>query len=106
MPIQLRQAHPKVKGHRGKVSITRGPLVYCLESVDNPNVDIFSVAIEPKSLEAVFERTSLGGITKIIGQVKTGQPLTFRSLPSVGQSRRVYDDGLGQRINKRRHHAN
>jgi DUF1680 family protein len=77
MPIQLRQAHPKVKGHRGKVSITRGPLVYCLESVDNPNVDIFSVAIEPKSLEAVFERTSLGGITKIIGQVKTGQPLTF-----------------------------
>ena len=77
MPIQLRQAHPKVKGHRGKVAITRGPLVYCLESIDNPNVDIFSVAVVPKSLEAVFERTALGGITKIIGQAKTGQPLTF-----------------------------
>jgi len=31
MSIQLRRAHPKVKGHAGKVAITSGPLVYCLE---------------------------------------------------------------------------
>ncbi|MBK8784239.1 MAG: glycoside hydrolase family 127 protein [Anaerolineales bacterium] len=77
MPIQLRHAHPKVKGHHSKVAITRGPLVYCLESVDNPNVDIFNVAMDKTSLESVFDRTSLGGITKIIGQTKTGEPLTF-----------------------------
>ena len=77
MPILFRHAHPKVKGHHGKVAITRGPLVYCLESVDNPNVDIFNVAVDTKSLDFVFDRTVLGGTTKIIGQTKTGEPLTF-----------------------------
>jgi len=77
MPIQLRQAHPKVKGHRGKVAITRGSLVYCLESVDNPDVDIYTATIEKTSLDSVFDRTEMGGITKIIGQTKTGQPITF-----------------------------
>ncbi len=77
IPIQLRQPHPKVKGHQGKVAITRGPLVYCLESVDNPNVDIFNAAIEKTSLEFVFDSNSLGGIVKIVGWTKTSQPLTF-----------------------------
>ena len=30
--IKLRRAHPKVRRHAGKVAVTRGPLVYCLES--------------------------------------------------------------------------
>jgi len=77
MPIKLHHAHPKVKGHQGKVSITRGPLVYCLESVDNPNVDIFTVAIVKTSLEFVFDRTAFDGTAKIIGQTKTGEPIIF-----------------------------
>jgi len=77
LPIQFQHAHPKVKGHQGKVAITRGPLVYCLESVDNPNVDIFSIAIDKSSIDSVFDRTALGGITKIIGRTKTGEPIIF-----------------------------
>jgi DUF1680 family protein len=77
MPIQLRRAHPKVKGHQGKVAITRGPLVYCLESTDNPNVDIFTVKVDTKSLDAVFDASLLGGITKINAKSQDGQPLTF-----------------------------
>ena len=77
LPIQFRHAHPKVKGHQGKVAITRGPLVYCLESVDNPSVDIFNVAIDKTSLEFVFDASTLGGIVKIVGRTKSGQPLTF-----------------------------
>jgi DUF1680 family protein len=77
MPIRFRRTHPKVRGHQGKVAVTHGPLVYCLENVDNPNVDIFEAAIETTSLESVFDANLLGGIVKIIGQTKTGQPLTF-----------------------------
>jgi DUF1680 family protein len=77
MSIQLHRTHSKVKGHQGKVAITRGPLVYCLESVDNSNIDIFKDAIDTSSLEPVFDSSLLNGIVKIIGQTKTGKPITF-----------------------------
>jgi DUF1680 family protein len=77
MPIRLRRAHRKVKGHQGKVAVTRGPLVYCLESVDNLEMDIFDLTIETESLESVLDTNLLGGIVKIIGQTNTGRVLTF-----------------------------
>ena len=77
MPIQFRRAHPKVKGHKNKVAVIRGPLVYCLESVDNPDLDIFNAAIESISLEPVFNSNLLGGIVKLVGQTKIGKPFTF-----------------------------
>lgn len=35
MPVQRLYAHPKVGADQGRVALQRGPLVYCLESVDN-----------------------------------------------------------------------
>ena len=77
MPVQLRRAHPKVKGHRGRVTVTRGPLVYCLESVDNQALDIFNLKIDTTSLAAVFDSSLLGGIMKITGRTGAGEPITF-----------------------------
>jgi DUF1680 family protein len=39
-----------VKGHAGKVAVTRGPLVYCLENVDNTHVEIFATQLDSSSL--------------------------------------------------------
>lgn len=75
--IQLRHAHPKVKGHAGKVTITRGPLVYCLESVDNPGVDIFTAQLVPSSLKDEFIPDLLGGCVVIHGKTTAGKPLKF-----------------------------
>jgi len=75
MPIQLRRAHPKVKGHEGEVAVSRGPLVYCLESSDNPDVDIFNIKIDPTSLQPVFDDFLLGGITKIQARSTDEHPL-------------------------------
>ena len=75
MSIQLRRAHPKVRGHAGKVAVTRGPLVYCLESVDNPNLDIFTAQLDPSSLHDKFVSDLLGGIVIIHGKTTDGQPL-------------------------------
>ena len=77
MSIQLRRAHPKVNGHAGKVAITRGPLVYCLESVDNPGVDIFTAQLDPASLRDEFVPDLLGGCVVIHGRTTDGKPLKF-----------------------------
>jgi hypothetical protein len=75
--INLRHAHPKVKGHQGKVAVTRGPLVYCLESVDNPDVDIFTAKLEPSSLRDEFVPNLLGGCVVIHGKTTEGKSLMF-----------------------------
>jgi hypothetical protein len=77
MPILLRRAHPKVKGHQNRVAVTRGPLVYCLESNDNPGVDIFTSRLNLSSLETEPAPNLLGGITLLRGTSLDGQPLIF-----------------------------
>jgi hypothetical protein len=68
MPVNLHHVHPKVKGYLNKVAVTRGPLVYCLESIDNPGVDIFSTRLDTTSLQSEPAPEMLGGITILRGQ--------------------------------------
>ena len=75
--IKLLHAHPKVQGHADKVTVTRGPLAYCLESVDNPNVGIFTAQLDPTSLNDEFVSDLLGGCVVIHGKTTDGKPLTF-----------------------------
>jgi DUF1680 family protein len=75
--IKLRRAHPKVKGHAGKVALTRGPLVYCLESLDNPDVDIFSACLDPTSMQEEFVPDLLGGCVLIHAKTVDGEPMKF-----------------------------
>lgn len=35
MPVQAMVSHPKVAATQGKVALVRGPLIYCIESIDN-----------------------------------------------------------------------
>jgi len=58
MPARLMQAHPKVEQCRGQTAVFRGPVLYCLESVDLPgdvglwNVHIpTDIALEPARAE-------------------------------------------------------
>jgi hypothetical protein len=77
MPIRLRRAHPRVKGQRDQVALTRGPLVYCLENVDNPGIDIFTTRLDAESLTPVQDNSLLEGLIKLQGKTKDGAPLTF-----------------------------
>lgn len=77
MPLMLRRADPRMRDHRGLAAVTRGPLVYCLESVDHPGVDIFTTKIDPASLAAVFDPNLLNGTMKLIGKSINGEELTF-----------------------------
>ncbi|MGN1175103.1 MAG: glycoside hydrolase family 127 protein [Roseburia sp.] len=70
MPAHFVYANPKVRADAGKVAVKKGPLVYCLEEVDNGTnlSNIFvDTSVEPKES---FEKNLLGGteIVKISGK--------------------------------------
>jgi DUF1680 family protein len=81
MKIKIMKSHSKVKNDYGKYTVTRGPLVYCLESVDNPNVDIFDAYIVVSSLQAEFKAEMFDGIWIITG--KTVEGIDFLAIPYV-----------------------
>jgi DUF1680 family protein len=62
MPVEFIAANPKVTENAGSVALQRGPIVYCLESVDNPvefseitvsTLDGAVTAFEPELLRGV-----------------------------------------------------
>ena len=49
MPVKLIEAHPLVEETRNQIAVKRGPIVYCLESVDVPETNkIFDIVIPAK----------------------------------------------------------
>lgn len=75
MPVRLLTAHPRVKGHQGRAAITRGPLVYCLESVDQPGIDIFNCRVDADSLTPSFDPSVEGGMLRLLAKTTGGDPL-------------------------------
>lgn len=77
MPIRLLKQDRRLPRCGGMSAVSRGPIVYCLESVDNPDVDIFDVHLAPDSLRPVLDNALLEGMVKITGETTQGQLLTF-----------------------------
>jgi DUF1680 family protein len=69
VPMQPRliEPHPRVDAIRGSLAIARGPLVYCLEVVDQePGLNLLDVRIAPDaSLQAVRREDLLGGVVVV-----------------------------------------
>jgi DUF1680 family protein len=72
MPIKprLTEANPRVDAIRGSLAIERGPLVYCLEEVDQqPGLNLLDVRMAPEaSLQAVWHEDLLGGVVVVEAQ--------------------------------------
>ena len=65
MPATLVAADPRVKEDEGCRALQRGPLVYCLEEVDNPD-DFSNVTIaEEATFQPKFNPDLLGGVVTI-----------------------------------------
>ncbi len=65
MPVQLLEAHRLVEETRNQAAVRRGPIVYCLESVDLPHgTELADVTIPPDvRMETRYEASLLGGVT-------------------------------------------
>ncbi len=69
MDTELIEANPLVEETLGQVAVKRGPIVYCLESVDLPEgVKPLEVSIPPDiELRARYDRRLLGGVAVLEG---------------------------------------
>jgi uncharacterized protein len=69
MPPQFMRGHPNIEATRASVAITRGPIVYCIESCDQPqDVADMTVTIDPRlPLQDVWRPDFLGGAVTLTG---------------------------------------
>jgi DUF1680 family protein len=91
MPVERVYADPRVKADVGRVALQRGPVVYCLEGVDNQShVRNFCLPRENK-LTAAFEKDLLGGVAVVRGEALAisrddkgklqSKPVPFQAVP-------------------------
>jgi hypothetical protein len=67
MPARLMTSDPRARENRHSVAIQRGPLVYCMESVDNA-FDVYDLRLAPDVEIAAQHRPDLlGGVTVLSG---------------------------------------
>jgi DUF1680 family protein len=91
MPVERVYADPRVRADVGRVALQRGPVVYCLEGVDNPEA-VRNLCLPAKNdLKATFEKDLLGGVVVIRGEglavsrdengERITRPVPFRAIP-------------------------
>ncbi len=72
MPIRPVFANPAVRLLEGRLAIQRGPLVYCLEGVDNGQIILDRISLDPENIARDFtyeyRPDLLGGVTVIHGR--------------------------------------
>jgi DUF1680 family protein len=68
MPVRINMAKTTVRADIGKVAISRGPLIYCLEEADNgPQLQLLSLGTSP-NFKVVHKEDLLGGVSIITGE--------------------------------------
>ena len=78
MEVHLHQPHPAVRGNRGRVAISRGPLVYCLEDIDNPGAGVPDATLDPSAGLHVEPSPLFAADGRLLlGADPAGRPLTF-----------------------------
>lgn len=69
LAVQLVEAHPLVEEARNQVAVMRGPVVYCLETVDTPGVALSEVYLPSDvNLAPVRGADLLDGLTVLQGE--------------------------------------
>jgi len=74
MPVERVMPHPSIRQTAGQIALQRGPLVYCLEEVDN-GARLANVCIPASSeLDASLDSGLFGGASVITGQALRIEP--------------------------------
>jgi len=77
MAVKIHRTHPKVKANRKKIALSRGPIVYCFESIDNPSLPIPNASINlGEKIAWEYDKDLLDGLVKLYGKDISGKKLT------------------------------
>ncbi len=77
MPVERIAAHPHVRQDAGCIALQQGPVVYCLEEVDNgPQLANITIPRDAR-LEAAFDAGLFGGVNVISGQALRTEPASW-----------------------------
>ena len=77
MKVRTVKAHRRVAADHGKLSVERGPLVYCAEAADNTGMDIFNFLLTGNpGFQVIDNPTLVGGVQQITAN---GQVLDYDS---------------------------
>jgi DUF1680 family protein len=80
MPATLIESNPMVEETRNRVTIKRGPVVYCLESADLPNQSVFDVVIPSTiKLQPVPMKIADGNVMALTGQARLLQNTNWKN---------------------------
>jgi DUF1680 family protein len=63
MPVKYMQAHPYIRENNGQTALMRGPILYCVEAVDHPNINLLDLMIDlENAATSSFQPHNLNGI--------------------------------------------
>jgi DUF1680 family protein len=77
MPVERIAPHPDIRQDAGCIALQRGPVVYCLEEVDNGPALANVVIPRDARLTAEFDPSLFGGVGVIKGEALRVQPATW-----------------------------
>ncbi|MBV9633823.1 MAG: glycoside hydrolase family 127 protein, partial [Methylobacteriaceae bacterium] len=95
MPVERLYAHPNVRADAGRVCLKRGPLVYCVEEIDNPNAPVGRLrlprAAQPSAME---DKDLFGGVVRVVAHAELASAddwddALYRPAPSAAEPARM-----------------
>jgi DUF1680 family protein len=88
LPLNARlvAGNPRIEDARGKAVLMRGPLVYCVEEVDNESYfdDVANAHLHPAAFEMKYRDDLLNGVVTIEGTVSSptnGEAFSIKAIP-------------------------
>jgi hypothetical protein len=91
MEVQRIKADERIVADRGRVALRYGPLIYNVEQIDQPNIDL---VIGNGPLATVWCGDLLGGVMVIEGKWADGTPL--KAIPNYARNNRGQSSRVGQ----------
>ncbi|WP_316795582.1 glycoside hydrolase family 127 protein [Pedobacter agri] len=81
MKVQFIESNPLVEENRNQIAVKRGPIVYCLESIDLPGKSIFN-AFVPTSTKFTAKSINIDGaeMMSLVGNAKIVEPNNWKNV--------------------------